>query len=69
MVANTSKTLVLWTEGEWRCEYHPGFGGEGRLEVYRGTVLVTAEATPVGPAALERSEALRRGIARPDFSR
>lgn len=61
------KTLVLWTEGNWRCEYHPGFGGDGRLEVYQDHILVAAESTPVGEAAAQRSEVLRHRVLRGDL--
>jgi hypothetical protein len=65
----TQHTLVLWTEGDWRCEYHPGFGGQGRLEVFRGAALVAAESTPVGESATQRSEAFRQRVIRGDLGR
>ena len=58
---------VLWSESGWRCVYHPGFAGQGRLEVYRGESLVSAEATPSGLAATQRGEVLRHRVIRGDL--
>ena len=59
---------VLWAEAQWRCVYHPGFAGQGRLEVYRGELLVSAESTPSGVAATHRGEVLRQRVIRGDLS-
>ena len=33
--------LILWNEGDWRCEVHTGgFPGEGSFLVYRGDSIV-----------------------------
>ncbi len=58
---------VLWTEGDWRCEYHAAIAGQGRLEVYKGEVLVTAESTVTGPPSAYRSEVLRQRVLRGDL--
>jgi hypothetical protein len=59
---------VLWTLRSWRCEFYPGFGGQGRLEVYVGDVLATAESTPTGEAAEHRAEVLRQRVLRGDLA-
>lgn len=59
-MSSSRKPVVLWRESEWRCEYHHGFGGSARLEVYHGDRLATAEDTPSGDAARIRAEVLRR---------
>ena len=47
--------LVVWTEGDWRCELHTSeIPGEGRLLVSRGGTVVTAESVPMGTAAHTR---------------
>ena len=51
--------LVLWTDGDWRCELHQGLGDAARLEVYKGDQLITAEASIVGRMAHYRAEILR----------
>jgi hypothetical protein len=51
--------LVLWTESDWRCELHLGGApGVGRLLVYRGEIIVTAESVPIGADAYARAELL-----------
>ena len=41
--------LIVWTEGDWRCELHTSdIPGEGRLLVYRGETVATAESVPMG---------------------
>jgi hypothetical protein len=44
--------LVFWTEDDdWRRELHTGgFPGEGRLLVYCGETVVTAESVQMGQA-------------------
>jgi hypothetical protein len=54
--------LVLWRDGDWRCEWHAHSAGTARLEVYRGDLLATAEATPTGEAAQLRATVLRRRV-------
>ena len=61
-------TIVLWREGEWRCEFHDSFAGTARLEVYRGDVLATAEATPSGNPAHHRANVLRQRVVRGDLT-
>jgi hypothetical protein len=62
-----SSSIVLWREGEWRCEFRDGFAGTARLEVYRGDVLATAEATPSGNPAHHRADVLRQRVVRGDL--
>lgn len=62
-----SNAIVLWREGEWRCEFHDGFAGTARLEVYHGDVLATAEATPSGNPAHHRADVLRQRVVRGDL--
>ena len=56
------EVLVLWREGDWRCEWHPASAGAARLEVYRGDLLATAESTPSGEGARLRATILRRRV-------
>lgn len=63
------ETVRLWKEGEWRCEFHPGIGGQSRLEIYCGDDLVTAESAPSGNPAYLRAEALRQRVLRGDLRR
>lgn len=58
---------VLWAEGTWRCEYHVGFGGQGRLVVYHGSHLIAAEGTLSGKPAALRGEVLRQRVLRGDI--
>ena len=60
--------IVLWQEQDWRCECHPGVGGESRLEVYRGETLAAAEATPSGTPAEQRAAVLRQRVLRGDLN-
>ena len=64
---HTLSKLTLWNESGWRCEYYTGFGGQGRLEVYRGGQLIAAETTPVGEPAMVRGEVLRHRVLRGDL--
>jgi uncharacterized protein YodC (DUF2158 family) len=61
------ENIVIWREGQWRCEFHPGFGGASRLEVYHGEALVTAEASESGEPSLRRAEILRQRVLRGDL--
>ena len=57
--------LVRWTEGDLRCELQTGgISGEGRLLVFRGEIIVTAESVPMGTAAYIRAEILRHRVLR-----
>jgi hypothetical protein len=58
---------LLWTHFEWRCELHSGIAGQGRLEVYRGDDLKSAESVPTGNAAYLRAEVLRQRAVRGDL--
>ena len=59
---------VVWREGDWRCESHTSMvPGEGRLLVYRGETVVTAESVPMGAAAYSRAEVLRQRVLRGDL--
>jgi hypothetical protein len=56
---------IFWTEGDWRCELHTDdLSAVGRLLVYRGETIMTAESVPVGTAAYTRAEILRQMIRR-----
>ena len=61
------RDFVLWTEDEWRCEFHSGLAGHGRLEVYCGTRLITAESTLSMSLGTQRGEILRRRVLRGDL--
>ena len=52
--------LIIWTDGDWRCELHPAARGKARLEIFRGEKLEVIEPTRVGPVAYDRAEILRR---------
>ena len=57
--------LIVWTEGDWRCELHTGdIPDEGSLVVYRGETVATAESVPLGSAAYIRAEILRQRVLR-----
>ena len=57
--------LIVWTEGDWRCELHTSdIPGEGRLLVYRGETVATAESVPIGSGAYIRAEILRKRVLR-----
>jgi len=59
------RDVLVWTEADWRCELHAGrIPGEGRLLVYRGETVVTAESVPMGTAAYIRAEILRQRVLR-----
>jgi hypothetical protein len=61
--------LILWNEGNWRCEMHTsGIPGEGRFLVYYGDSVVTAEAVHLGAAAYARGEVLRQRVVRGDMT-
>jgi hypothetical protein len=59
-------SLVLWEEGDWRCEFNPGLAGVGRLEVYQADQLILAEEALSGPSAahakLKNSRTGRFGV-------
>jgi hypothetical protein len=60
--------LILWNEGDWRCEMHSGrIPGEGSFLVYCGDSVVTAEAVALGAAAYARGEILRQRVLRGDM--
>ena len=60
--------LILWNEGDWRCEIHAGDLGVGRFLVYCGDSVVTAESVNMGTAAYARAETLRQRILRGDLN-
>ena len=59
--------LILWNEGDWRCEIQTGDLGVGRFLVYRGDSVVTAESVHIGAAAYARAEILRQRVLRGDL--
>jgi hypothetical protein len=60
--------LILWNEGNWRCEIHTGgIPGEGRFLVYCGGSVVAVEAVHLGTAAYARAEILRQRVLRGDL--
>ena len=52
--------LILWSEGDWRCELYPAPGGAAFLKIFRGEHLVVVESTFVGGLAFKRAEILGR---------
>lgn len=50
--------LILWSEGDWRCELHPAAGAAASLKVFQGDHLIVIEPTIVGPLAFRRAEIL-----------
>ena len=59
---------VIWTEGNWRCELQTGgLRDEGRILVYLGERIVTAESVHVGTAMHTRAEILRQRVLRGDL--
>ena len=60
--------LLLWNEGDWRCEVHTGgTPGEGCFLVYCGESVITAEQVHMGAAAYTRAEILRLRVLRGDL--
>ena len=60
--------VILWNEGDWRCEIHPGrIPGQGSFLVYCGDSIVTAESVHMGAAAYTRAEVLRQRVVRGDL--
>jgi len=60
--------LILWNEGDWRCEVHTGsMPGQGSFLVYRGDSVVTAELVHLGAMAYARAEILRQRVLRGDL--
>ena len=57
----------MWRENDWRCEFHPGFGGSSRLAIYRGEDVVAAEQAGAGKPAYHRAEVLRQRVLRGDL--
>ena len=64
----TDDVMVLWREGDWRCEFRSGSAGVARLEVYHRDVLATSEATPSGQPAHHRAAVLRQRVIRGDLT-
>ena len=59
----TRAVLVVWTEGYWRCELQTGgIRDEGRILVYLGERIVTAESVQLGTAMHTRAEILRQRV-------
>jgi hypothetical protein len=56
----SDQVLIIWSEGEWRCELHPAAAGEARLKIFRGEKLIEVEQTFVGRLAYARAEILRQ---------
>ena len=63
----TREIVILWREGEFRCEFHAGIAGSSRLIVYFREQPVTAESTPSGQAAYARADILRQRVRRGDL--
>ena len=63
----TSDPIILWREGNWRCEFHRDYGGHSRLKVFHGDVLATIEAAPAGNPAFQRANVLRDRVLRGDL--
>jgi hypothetical protein len=61
--------VEVWREGEWRCYLQTSdIPGQGRLLVYCGDTVVTAESVPLGSLAPHiRAEILRRRVLRGDL--
>ena len=59
------RDVLAWQEGDWRCEVYTGsVPGEGRLLVYCGDTVVSAESVPAGMPAYIRAEVLRQRVLR-----
>jgi hypothetical protein len=63
----TSDPIILWREGDWRCEFHREYGGQSRLKVFLGDILATIEAAPPGHPAFQRANILRHRVLRGDL--
>jgi hypothetical protein len=51
--------VVLWSEGDWRCELHPEASGVAWLKVLRGNHLIVIESAFVVEPPFTRAEILR----------
>jgi hypothetical protein len=59
---------VLWREDSWRCELDTGgIPSEGRLLVYYGAHVISAESVHVSPSLSARAEVLRQRVLRGDL--
>jgi hypothetical protein len=63
----SASRVVVWCEGDWRCDFQPGVPGQPRLEVYHRGRLVTTETAPSGPPSHLRAEVLRQRLLRGDL--
>ena len=59
--------VVLWTDGDWRCEFHRGVDGDGFLAIFHGERIVAAERTPSETVATLRAELLHQRVLRGDL--
>jgi hypothetical protein len=60
--------LILWNEGDWRCEIQTGgIPGQARFLVYHGATVVTAESVHLGAATYARAEIVRQRVVRGDL--
>jgi hypothetical protein len=62
-----NEPMILWREGEWRCEFHQATVGDARLKVFHGDKLATVEAAPAGNPAFQRANILRHRVLRGDL--
>ena len=51
--------LVLWSEGNWRCELHARTSERGLLKIFQGEERIILEPVFVGESAFRRAEVLR----------
>ena len=56
--------LLIWAEGDWRCELHPRGGGEARLKILHAEEVIAVEPTYTGRLAYARAEILRQRVRR-----
>ena len=54
-----NQLVILWSEGDWRCELYPEASGAGWLKVLQGDHLIVIESALDGEPPFTRAEVLR----------
>ena len=54
-----NQVLLLWSQGDWRCELHPVVSERAWLKIYQGEKLIAIELVFVGESASRRADLLR----------
>jgi hypothetical protein len=54
-----NQVLLLWSQGDWRCELHPAMNERAWLKIHQREKLIVMETVFVGESASRRAEFLR----------